>query len=84
MVSTENRHASELASRFEISFPAVSKHLKVLENANLIKRDVDGRIHRFTLKPKTMKRAYDWLEKYTQFWDANLDQLDAYLKRKRR
>ncbi|MEM7392802.1 MAG: metalloregulator ArsR/SmtB family transcription factor [Verrucomicrobiota bacterium] len=80
-VSRESPQASDLASSFSMSFPAVSKHLKVLERAGLLRRDVEGRVHRFSLKPRALKSAYDWIHDYEQFWNANLDQLDAFLKK---
>lgn len=82
MVADRDRQASELAATFEMSFPAVSKHLKVLESAGLIGRDVQGRIHRFRLRSEAMKQAHDWIHDYEKFWQANLDQLDTFLNRK--
>jgi len=82
-VSKKELRASELAASFEMSFPAVSKHLKVLEKAGLIGREVHGRVHRFRLETDAMKRAYDWMHDYRKFWLTNLDQLDNFLKRKK-
>jgi DNA-binding transcriptional ArsR family regulator len=79
LVSAQERQASEIAASFKVSFPAVSKHLKVLEEAELISRRVQGRVHRFRIRPRTMKRAHDWLEDYAPFWSTNLDQLEKYL-----
>ena len=79
MVATEEKRASELAECFDMSFPAVSKHLKVLERAKLVKRDVKGRVHRFTFKEEDMKQAYDWLTDFKLFWSKSLDGLDAFL-----
>lgn len=81
MVATEEKRASELAECFDMSFPAVSKHLKVLERAKLVKRDVKGRVHRFTFKEEDMKQAYDWLTDFKQFWSESLDGLDAFLRK---
>ena len=81
MVATEERRASELAECFDMSFPAVSKHIKVLERANLVKRDVEGRVHRFTFKEESMKQAYDWLTYFKKFWSESLDGLDAFLSK---
>ena len=53
---------TELAEPFGISLPAVSKHLRVLEQAKLIERHKDGRIHRFTINPKPLQSAYSWIE----------------------
>lgn len=71
---------TELAEPFGISLPAVSKHLKVLENANLIQRHKDGRIHRFTVNPEPMASAKSWIETYQQFWEQQLDALGNYLE----
>jgi len=79
LVSKKDCQASELAQRFQISFPAVSKHLKVLEKAEFIHRNVDGRIHRFAFNEKTMRTAYRWIDHYKKFWLKNLDQLGEFL-----
>ena len=81
MVAEQERRASELAACFAMSFPAVSKHIKVLERARLVKRDVDGRIHRFTFNEKTMKQAHDWIATYQQFWSDRLDSLETFLQK---
>jgi len=70
---------TELAAPFGMSLPAVSKHLKVLEKAQLITRHVDGRIHRFHVNPEPLQQAQSWIEKYQQFWSQQLQSLDAYL-----
>ena len=71
---------SELAEPFGMSLPAVSKHLKVLEKANLILRHKDGRIHRFTVNPKPVDTAKTWIETYQRFWEQQLDSLGSYLE----
>ena len=70
---------SELAEPFGISLPAVSKHLRVLENAKLITRKVDGRIHRLNINPKPLQSAQSWIEFYEQFWKEQLSSLEDYL-----
>lgn len=70
---------TELARPFSISVPAISKHLRVLEHADLILHRKDGRIHRFRLAASPMKDAATWLEHYRQFWETQLDSLDTYL-----
>lgn len=80
LVAKQERQASELAQAFQISFPAVSKHLKVLEKAQLIQRDINGRFHRFHFNEKTMKKAYDWIALYRKFWTERLDSLAAFLE----
>jgi DNA-binding transcriptional ArsR family regulator len=70
---------TELAQPFSISVPAISKHLRVLEHADLILHRKDGRTHRFRLAARPMREAANWLEHYRQFWEAQFDSLDTYL-----
>ena len=71
---------TELARPFSISVPAISKHLRVLKEADLILHRKDGRTHRFRLAASPMREAADWLEHYRRFWEAQLDSLDTYLQ----
>jgi DNA-binding transcriptional ArsR family regulator len=71
---------TELARPFSISVPAISKHLRVLEHADLILHRKDGRTHRFRLVARPMREAADWLEQYRQFWEEQFDSLDTYLQ----
>ena len=73
---------SELAEPFDMSLPAVSKHLKVLEGAGLLTRARRGRTHRCQLDGRAMREAADWIEHYRAFWDGRLDALAAYLDKK--
>ena len=75
---------NELAEPFPISLPAVSRHLKVLENAGLITRSKDAQWRRSSLELGALREVTDWMEPYRRFWDANLDRLDAHLKRVQR
>jgi DNA-binding transcriptional ArsR family regulator len=70
---------TELARPFSISVPAISKHLRVLEHADLILHRKDGRTHRFRLAASPLKEAATWLEHYRHFWEAQFDSLDTYL-----
>ena len=70
---------TELARPFSISVPAISKHLRVLEHADLILHRKDGRTHRFRLAAQPMREAAAWLEHYRQFWESQFDSLDTYL-----
>jgi DNA-binding transcriptional ArsR family regulator len=70
----------ELAQPFDISLPAVSKHLKVLEHARLVTREVRGREHHCHLLPQSLASARDWLSFYSGFWEERLDALDALLR----
>lgn len=69
----------ELAEPFDMSQPAVSKHLKVLEQAGLVTRGRDATRRPARLEAAPLKRATDWLERYRQFWDASYQRLDALL-----
>ena len=71
---------TDLARPFSISVPAISKHLRVLEHADLILHRKDGRTHRFRLAAGPMQEAADWLEHYRHFWEEQLDSLDTYLQ----
>jgi len=71
---------TELARPFSISVPAISKHLRVLEHAELILHRKEGRTHRFRLAARPLKEAATWLEHYRQFWEAQFDSLDTYLQ----
>jgi len=70
---------NELAEPFDMTQPAVSKHLKVLEGAGLISRDRDAQFRPSRLEPKRLAEASAWLEKYRQFWEASFNRLDAVL-----
>src|SRR5690349_18773256 len=71
----------ELAEPFEMSLPAVSRHLKVLTDAGLIERHVDAQWRRCELRGEGMRAAADWIEFYRRFWETQFDRLDAFLKR---
>lgn len=70
----------DLARPFEISAPAISKHLKVLEHAGLIEREVDAQWRVCRLRAVALRDAYGWLDSYRQFWDESLDRLARYLE----
>jgi DNA-binding transcriptional ArsR family regulator len=69
----------EVAAPFDMSLPAVSKHLKLLENANLITREQRGRVHYLKLRADAMREAEEWLAAYQRFWQLQLDSLEEYL-----
>ena len=71
---------TELAAPFEMSLPAISKHLKVLERAGLIARGREAQWRPCRLEATPLKEAVDWLEQYRQFWQESLDRLDDYLR----
>ena len=74
---------SELAKPFDMSLPAVSKHLKVLERAGLIVRGREAQWRPCRIEPRALKDIDDWLEHYRRFFDESFDRLDAYLKKLR-
>jgi len=64
-----------------MSLPAVSKHLRVLEKAGLLRRHRYGRVHEMQLEAKPLKQAAQWVEEYRKFWEGSLDRLVAYLEK---
>ncbi len=70
---------SQLAAPFEMSLPAISKHLRVLEGAGLLSRRIAGRTHHCNLEAAAMKSAAEWMEQYRRFWEPRLDALGEYL-----
>src|SRR5277367_3543411 len=71
---------TDLARPYSMSLPAVSKHLRILENAGLIRRRRNGRVHSLKLQAAPMKQASRWIEEYRRFWEGSLDRLEDYLK----
>ncbi len=74
------RSVTELAAPFEMSMPAVSKHLRVLERAGLIVRSRDAQWRPCRLNASPLKQVADWTDRYRHIWEARLDRLDDYLK----
>lgn len=70
----------ELAAPFEMSAPAISRHLKVLEKAKLIERKTDAQWRRIKLNPEGLKTAADWISHYRKFWESQFDALANYLE----
>jgi DNA-binding transcriptional ArsR family regulator len=66
---------TELAAPHTMSLPSVSKHLKVLEQAGLLRRRIDGRVHHISLSPEGLRAAAEWLDFYRLFWGESLDRL---------
>jgi DNA-binding transcriptional ArsR family regulator len=75
-----DRCVTDLARPYSMSLPAVSKHLRILENAGLVSRRRRGRVHSLKLEAKPMKEAQQWIEEYRKFWEESFDRLDEYLK----
>jgi DNA-binding transcriptional ArsR family regulator len=73
----------EIAEPFDMSLPAVSKHIRVLESAGLVVRTIEGRIHTCALDGGQLRGAAAWLDHYRAFWDDTLASLAAYAERAR-
>lgn len=73
---------SAIAQPYRMSLPAVSKHLKVLEQADLIIRRKTGRQHLVQLNPRSLKTVADYLERYRVFWNERLDALEEHLSKR--
>ncbi|MGH7338101.1 MAG: ArsR/SmtB family transcription factor [Myxococcota bacterium] len=71
----------DLASPFDISLPAVSRHLKVLERAGLIEREADAQWRMCRLRGKRLREAHGWLERYRRYWEESLGRLADYLEK---
>ena len=71
---------TELAKPFEMSQPAISKHLRVLERAGLVSMDVDAQRRPRKLEPKRLEEAVDWIERYREIFEQNYQRLDALLE----
>ncbi|MGC1164891.1 MAG: metalloregulator ArsR/SmtB family transcription factor [Solirubrobacterales bacterium] len=70
----------EVTRGFDVSKPAISKHLKVLEETGVIARVVEGRTHRLSLEPKALDEAADWMDRQRAHWERLFDVVDEYLK----
>ena len=79
-LATGEATVTELAEPFEMSQPAISKHLKVLERAGLISMGVDAQRRPRKLEPKRLKEAVDWIERYREIFEQNYQRLDALLE----
>jgi DNA-binding transcriptional ArsR family regulator len=71
---------TDLAAPFDMSLPAVSKHLRVLEQAGLIVRAIDGRVHTCSLRAVPLEKIEKWIEKTRGFWEGTLDSLARYVE----
>ena len=72
---------TRLARPYAMSLPAISKHLRVLEKAGLLRRRRYGRVHEMQLEARPLKAAAQWVEEYRKFWEGSLDRLAAYLEK---
>ena len=78
-LATGEATVTELAQPFDISLPAISRHLKVLERAGLIARGREAQWRPRSLQAEPLKEAVDWLQQYRQFWEQSLDRLEAHM-----
>ncbi len=72
--------ASDLREPFDVAQPTISKHLKVLEQAGLVQREIEGRVHRFVLAVDTLEQAESWIGRHKAFWQGTLSRLDDFVK----
>ena len=79
-LAARERTVSELAKPFAMSLAAASKHIRVLEHAGLIRREVRGRTHICRLDPGPLASAHEWLSFYERFWTSRLDELERLLR----
>lgn len=79
-LSEGERTVGELAQPFSISLAAASKHIKVLEAAGLLRREVQGRTHLCRIDPGPLASAHEWLRHYERFWNDQLDRLEQLLR----
>ena len=79
-LSRQQMRVTDLAEPFAMSLPAVSKHLRVLEDAGLLKRHRLGREHLIELEAAPMRKAQDWIAQYRKFWEGSLNALAEYLE----
>ena len=79
-LARQPRSVGELAEPFEISLAAASKHIKVLEGAGLVQRDVQGRTHVCRLDARPLHAGMEWMRHYEQFWNQRLDALEDLLR----
>ena len=82
-VSKEKLDVTQIASKYEMSLPAVSKHLRVLESAELIEYKKKGREKIYTANPRTLLEIQKYIDYYTKYWNDRFDNLENYLKHKK-
>ena len=80
-LTTGEKTVSDLAEPFDMTMPAITKHLKVLEKANLIERSQKAQYRPCKLHPEPLKDIDEWMQQYRQFFEESFDRLDSYLKK---
>lgn len=81
LLQEQPRGVTDLAASFDLSLNVVSKHLKYLERARLVRRTREGKIHRLECEPEPLQNAARWMSHHLAFWTANLDAFAAFLAR---
>jgi DNA-binding transcriptional ArsR family regulator len=84
LLSEDELSAGEIASAFTVSRPAISRHLRVLREAGLVRARPDAQRRVYRLEPGPLQELDAWLTAYRRFWDRRLDELDDYLRRTRK
>jgi DNA-binding transcriptional ArsR family regulator len=79
-VARQEYSVGELAAHYQVSFAAISKHLKVLENAKLISKRKEGKKHIVTVNPAALRTADEYLKNYQKLWEGRFDRLETFLK----
>lgn len=80
MLTEKEMHVNSIAQNFKFSRPAVSKHLRILENSKLVKARKDGRERFYRINPEPLNEIYKWLEFYNKFWDDKLNSLKNFVE----
>ena len=80
MLSRGSMNVNDIAGNFKISRPAISKHLRILQNSKLVKQVKEGRERFYSLNPEPMKSAIDWFKFYDKFWDDKLNSLKKFIE----
>lgn len=78
------KNVSELIEPFSISQPAVSKHLRILRGAGLVRSRTEGRLRLYAIEARKLRQVYDWVAQFEKFWDERLDRLGKYLEKQKR
>lgn len=78
-LSRRSLTVGEIASEFEITQPAISKHVRILEDSGLLQREIVGRVHYCSISPQAMDSVSKWIDKQRAYWNCTLDRLDAVL-----
>lgn len=84
LLAEGERSAGEIAEPFPISKPAISRHLRILEEARLIERRIDRQWRLYRIRPEAIRSVGDWVERYRRFWSGSLDRLERVLLEGRR